>query len=307
MNFANIRLGADLGSRALPTFTNILHTLAPPISQHERLQIHITHDIVGYPALDPLIHQSFSRVMAQVEGGDLLVIQRGSESGQRRPSEVGYTGSTSSGWADGPWWQSGSVKRSLNAVQGLTEGTKLARASAEAYSQDFYSTRGGLEEAMKQATTVLSESNPTRTSDIFVCIQPISHTTPPELFAAGKDSKDQTESDKIVRDESEKPDQLVAFAIYLHDPIHSITFSALSQALPQKWIDWMDAESSSSVHDGSQFVPVLPDVSRLDRAVDRSVANNMLQDIQEIIAAGGVDPREWIAEWMEELLSLSVG
>lgn len=188
------------------------------------------------------------------------MIQRGSESAQRRPSEIGYSGSGGSGWADGPWWQSGQNKRTLNAVQGLTEGTKLARASAESYSHEFYSSRGGLEEAMKQATTVLSESNPTRTSDIFVCIQPIFHANPPELFASGKDSTNQSEGEKIVRDESQKPDELVAFAIYLHDPIHSIAFSALSQSLPQKWVDWMDAESTASVHDGTQFVPVLPEV-----------------------------------------------
>ncbi|KAL9055031.1 MAG: hypothetical protein Q9162_003796 [Coniocarpon cinnabarinum] len=288
-NYGLLRgLGADLGSKALPTFTNILHTLAPPISQHERLQIHITHDIVGYPTLDPLIYQSFARVMAQVEGGDLLVIQRGSESGQRRASEVGFSGSSTVGWADGPWWQAGSAKRSLNAVHGLVEGTKLARASTEGYSHEFYSAQDGLEAAMKQATTVLSESNPTRTSDVFVCIQPIAYTNQPELFAASKDSKEQTEGEGVVKDESQSADELVGFAIHLHDPIHSIAFSSLSQALPQKWIDWMDAEVTMSEQDGAQ-VPVLP------------------EEVQDVIARGGVDPREWIAEWMEELLSSSVG
>lgn len=259
-------------SRALPTFTNILHTLAPPISQHERLQIHITHDIVGYPSLDPLIHQSFSRVMAQVEGGDLLVIQRGSESAQRRPSEVGFTGSSSGGWADGPWWRSADTKRDLGAVQGLIEGTKLARVGAEAYANEFYSSRGGLEEAMKQATAIISETNPTRSSDIFVAIQPISHTASTDLFAASKESDEKTEGEKIVKDESQKPDQLLSFAIYLHDPVHTITYSTVSQPIPHKWADWMDAESTASVHDGTQFVPQLP------------------EEIQEIIASGGRCP-----------------
>lgn len=36
-------------------------------------------------------------------------------------------------------------------------------------------------------------------------------------------------------------------------------------------------------------------------------ANESCQDIQEIVANGGVDPREWVADWMEELLSLSIG
>ena len=233
------------------------------------MQIHITHDIVGYPSLDPLIYQSFSRVMAQVEGGDLLVIQRGSESGQRRPSEIGYSGSSTGGWADGPWWQSSDTKRDIRTVPGLVEGTKLARANAEGYSHEFYTSRGGLEEAMKQATAVISESNPVRTSDIFVAIQPISHTASSEFFAASKESGEKTEGEKIVKDESEQPDQLVSFAIYLHDPVHTITYSTISQSLPQKWADWMDAASNGSIHDGTQFVPQLPD------------------EIQEIISSGG--------------------
>ncbi|KAK4999799.1 hypothetical protein LTR66_001223, partial [Elasticomyces elasticus] len=88
-------IGTDLTSRALPTFTNFLSHIAPPISAHERLQIHTTHDLVSYPSLDPLIYSTFARVMSQVEGGDLLVIQRGSESTARRrrsSSELGYRG-----------------------------------------------------------------------------------------------------------------------------------------------------------------------------------------------------------------------
>ena len=31
------------------------------------------------------------------------------------------------------------------------------------------------------------------------------------------------------------------------------------------------------------------------------------QEIVEIIDAGGVDPREWVAEWVEEILTLGTG
>ena len=31
------------------------------------------------------------------------------------------------------------------------------------------------------------------------------------------------------------------------------------------------------------------------------------ESIQEIIESGGVDPREWVSEWIEEILSLSIG
>ena len=282
-------LGGELTSRALPTFTNLLHTLAPPISQHERLQIHITHDLVGYPSLDPMIYSTFSRVMSQVEGGDLLVIQRGSESTARRTSEAGYTGSSSNGWGDGPWWRSNDSQRNLGVVAGLVEGTKLVRVGAESYATDFYASRGGLEEAAKQATAGLSQDNPVRRSDIFLAIQAVGHTSPAEMFAPTcAEDKTKTE-DNIVVDTPASPDELVSFAVHLHDPMHSISFSSLSQALPQRWITWMDAASPASTHDGSSFVPQPP------------------EEILEIIEAGGVDPREWIAEWLEEALALAVG
>lgn len=78
-------------------------------------------------------------------------------------------------------------------------------------------------------------------------------------------------------------EESIVFAIYLYDPLHSLSFSALSQPFPQKWAAWLDASSASA-----------------DEAA-------LPESIQEIIAAGGVDPREWVAEWMEEILSLGVG
>ncbi|KAI4279526.1 MAG: hypothetical protein LQ337_000227 [Flavoplaca oasis] len=274
--------GGELRSRALPTFTNILHTIAPPISSHERLQIHITHDIVGYPSLDPLIYNTFSRVMAQVEGGDLMVIQRGNESSRRRGSDVGgFTGSSSSGWSDGPWWRQSTEARNLGAVKGLVEGTKLSRVSAESYATEFYAARGGLERAAQQATEVLSESNPVRSSDIFLSIQAIEHEASKELF--GESQKDKAETGVV--DPAEEPDALVVFAIYLHDPIHGITFHTTTQSLPQKWVDWLDASASAAEPSESQLPP----------------------EIAEIVESGGVDPREWVAEWIEETLSLGVG
>ncbi|KAK0812426.1 hypothetical protein LTR75_004965 [Friedmanniomyces endolithicus] len=47
-NMKNLQsFGTDLRSRALPTFTDLISHIAPPISAHERLQIHTTHDILN--------------------------------------------------------------------------------------------------------------------------------------------------------------------------------------------------------------------------------------------------------------------
>lgn len=272
-------MGGELSKQALPAFTNILHTLAPPIAQHERLQIHITHDLIGYPSLDPIVYQTFSGVMAQVEGGDLLVIQRGSELKQRGSLD-GYRGG-GGGWNDGPWWRH-AEKRDLSIVKGLTEGTKLTRVSAETYADDFFAARGGVEAAAKQATEVLSETNPVRSSDIFISIQAISFPAPTELFGTST-SKETKESDASEEKEDE---ELVVFAVYLYDPIHGISFKTVSQSFPAKWAEWLDAPANTEAAGEEQQLP---------------------QEILEIIESGGVDPREWVSEWMEETIGLSVG
>lgn len=276
----------------MPTFTSFIHTLAPPISSHERLQIHVTHDLSGYPVIDPLVYSVFSRVMTQVEGGDLLVIQRGQESAPKRGLDIpGYH--STPGWRDGPWWRTvdpGS-QRSINAIRGPIEATKLARASAESYAAEYFSSKGGIEEAAKQATEVLSESNPVRSSDIFLAVQAINQASSPDLFQAGPTTE--KAAPPGVVDVPNATEDEVSFALYLHDPVHGIAFHTISQTIPQKWIEWLDASA-----------PAPEDPNAEDAQVPRTVAP---ESIAEIIETGGVDPREWVAEWIEESLSLAMG
>jgi hypothetical protein len=270
-------LGGELRSIAIPTFQNILQTIAPPISSHERLQIHITHDLSGYPTLDPLIYAVFSRVMSQVEGGDLMVIQKGQEASPRRGSDVNNSSRSIGGWNDGPWWRAAD-KRSINAVKGVSEGSKLAKASAGSYASEYFVSRGGVEEAAKAATKTLSESNPTRNSDIFLAIQALTQMASDEAVPA----KDEDGQGGMKDVDDAKDREEVVFAIYLHDPIHGIDFRTLSQSVPSQWVEWLDASGAN----GGEELP---------------------ESIAEIIESGGVDPREWVAEWIEEALTLGVG
>ncbi|KAI1082073.1 maintenance of telomere capping protein 1 [Whalleya microplaca] len=297
-------LGDDLRHRALPTFTSILHTLAPPISSHERLLIHITHDIVGYPSLDPLIYGVFNRVMSQVEGGDLLVIQRGHENTARRTSDAAfYTGSSSSaGWRDGPWWRQIDSPRDLGTVKGLLEGTKLCRVNAESYAHDYFAPRGGIAEAQKRALEPVSEDNPVRTSDIFLAVQPITVDADPALFAGSRSStaEKEEEAGSAVASTADADTQ-VCFAVYVLDPVHDIMYSTVSQSIPVKWIQWLDAPT-----------PLTPASSDRDQGSSQTEHEyesgvNVPDEIRVIVEGGGVDPREWVAEWVEEALSLSVG
>ncbi|POR33186.1 Maintenance of telomere capping protein 1 [Tolypocladium paradoxum] len=277
--------GDELRSRALPTFTNILHTIAPPISSHERLLIHITHDLVGYPSLDPLVYGVFARVMSQVEGGDLLVVQRGHESSTRRSSDG------SAGWRDGPWWRQTDSPRELCLVKGMTEGTKLCRAGAESYATEYFAANGGVEQAKIRATEDLSESNPVRTSDLFLAVQAISIDADKSLFARTASAEKEKESSTVK--EQDEADEHVCFAVFVLDPVHEIEFATISQSVPAKWARWLDAATPLSPRSAEEsydaFESGLPD------------------EIRDILDDGGVDPREWVAEWIEETLSLSVG
>jgi hypothetical protein len=276
--------GDELRHRAMPTFTNILHTLAPPISSHERLLIHSTHDLVGYPSLDPLIHTVFARVMSQVEGGDLLVVQRGHESSSRRGSE-------GAGWRDGPWWRQIDSPRELGIVKGMTEGTKLCRAGAESYASEYFAAHDGLEQAKQRATESVSESNPVRTSDLFLAVQAISTDGDKTLFARTASAEKEKESATVQN--QEETDELICFAIFILDPVHEIEYSTVSQAIPAKWIRWLDAPTPLTPRSGDD---------------GEMIPSTMIpEDIKEILDSGGVDPREWVAEWIEEVLDLAVG
>ena len=222
--------------------------------------------------------------MSQVEGGDLLVVQRGQESGSKRGSDGG-------GWRDGPWWRHVDTPRELGLIQGLTEGTKLCRAGADAYAHDHFAAHGGLEEAKARATEDLSESNPVRTSDVFIAIQAIGVNSDKTLFARTTSAEKNQESSPV--NEPDDLEELVCFAIFLLDPVHGIEYSTISQSVPSKWIHWLDAPT-----------PLTPFSGDEGRA---ATEEGLPDDIKDIIDSGGVDPREWVAEWVEETLNLSVG
>jgi hypothetical protein len=238
--------------------------------------------------------------MAQVEGGDLLVIQRGHEATARRDSDAGYTGG-SGGWSDGPWWRQSNEHRDLGAVKGLIEGTKLVRVSAEAYANEYFSSHGGLELAAQRATEDLSESNPVRSSDIFFAVQAICYDAPEELFQGPHKEKEES----AVVEDPPKPDELISFAIYLHDPVHSITFHTLTQAAPLKWIKWLDAPSPLTP--ASPTSPSQQKSGFFGKESEDYQNPHFPEEIAEIIESGGVDPREWVAEWVEEILTLGTG
>ncbi len=52
--------------RGLATFTDILNVVAPPISEHEVIQVQLSHDMEGYEGVENLVYRALARVICDV-------------------------------------------------------------------------------------------------------------------------------------------------------------------------------------------------------------------------------------------------
>ncbi|ODQ71140.1 hypothetical protein LIPSTDRAFT_64883 [Lipomyces starkeyi NRRL Y-11557] len=158
----DILLVSGFSKTLASTLSSVLHTIAPPILRHEQLRIHIFHDIVGYPSIDTIVYSVFDRVMQQVEGGELIIVQKGRESRRRDSDKKG-------------------VQRDMGLFQGgLEAGEKLARANVEQIK-----VKG------KEPETE-SEESPVRKSDIYLSIQACAFSADTK----SSDAKGDSESDE---------------------------------------------------------------------------------------------------------------
>ena len=103
-----------------------MNVVAPPISEHEVIEVWLSHDMRGYDGVESLVYQALAKVihislsfqvylvqcfqvLEQVEGGD-LVVNKGDES---RPKDA----------------SKGHPQRDLGVVDGFDAAFKLAKVS----------------------------------------------------------------------------------------------------------------------------------------------------------------------------------
>lgn len=248
------------------TISSVLDSIAPPISRHEQLQIHVFHDMVGYSSVDNIIYSVFERVMQQVEGGGYLTmtVQKGKEKKQ------------------GPA-NSSTEYRELNIFKGpLNHAQKLAAASVDEFirSEKKVSTKPiegsehtneeGLTSSVDEDGRVSYSKGKTdaepivRLSNIYLSIQASSTEVPND---SNKSKEDSEQSPLFISSSSSRTFQ---FVIYLKDPDHEIELYTVSQSFPLQWAEWLDSA------DGELDITT-------------------------------IDPREWVIDWVEEGLGLSVG
>ncbi|KAF5382897.1 hypothetical protein D9757_006291 [Collybiopsis confluens] len=201
------KLGQDFKRVGLSTLTDILNVVAPPISEHEVIQIWLSHDMRGYDGIENLVYRSMSRVLEQVEGGDLIV-NRGEEA---RPKEDA----------------AGVAARDLNAVEGYDAAVKLAQAN--------------LDELIKIKNVILKEKtekssslqSPTSYSYVYLRVQPyLTFYSVPSVSALGV-------SEGSAPAEQSKQQHL-QFLLYLSDPDHNLIHSTITQAAPGAWLGLWD-------------------------------------------------------------------
>lgn len=199
------------------TLSSVLETIAPPISLHEQLKIHVFHDMVGYPSIDDIVYSVFDRVMQQVEGGgDLtMIVQKGKER-HRRGSDSNQ-------------------QRELGIFKGSLEaGRKLAFANIEESAKQAAKDASADEEEIGKDGDSHKNGPMYRISNIFLSIQP----------ASIMDTDNSGSEVPISGDIAPTDSSSFFFIIYLYDPHNDIKFSSVSQAFPYQWAQWLDGEEA---------------------------------------------------------------
>jgi len=140
------KIAQDLKATSLTTLTGIMNVVAPPIAEHEVIEVTLSHDMEGYDGVESLVYRALARILEQVEGGD-LVVNMGKES--RPKDEQGA--------------------RNLNEVEGLEAALKLSEAEIDEQLKRHAAS------SPKRKSSV---SQPTTYSTVVLRIQPYTSTVP---------------------------------------------------------------------------------------------------------------------------------
>ncbi|CAO3678472.1 unnamed protein product [Rhizopus microsporus] len=140
-----------LGTGLKNLTTTILETVAPPISEHELVEVWLSHDMEGYSGLDALVYRAFARVMEHTESGQVVVRNPG--------GEVDTSTQT----------------RNLNICDSLIDGTKLAKANVDNLIKQHYKPA----DQDKEVYTPESGAVPVIHCPVFMAIQPVKLSMPP--------------------------------------------------------------------------------------------------------------------------------
>ncbi|KAI8995360.1 maintenance of telomere capping protein 1, partial [Trametes punicea] len=199
------KLGQDFKRVGLSTLTDILNVVAPPISEHEVIKVWLSHDMRGYEGVESIVYRALSRILEQVEGGD-LVVNRGDES---RPKDA----------ADS--------KRDMNAVDSYEAALKLAQANLEEMMK---------RNAKPEQTRSSSTQNPITYSYVYLRVQPFTTTYAlPEIHAG-------TDAAPVAKSSQSSLHFLICLSDPYHNMTQSTVTQAIPTRWLELWdeYDWVE-------------------------------------------------------------------
>ncbi|KAL7009173.1 hypothetical protein EMMF5_001371 [Cystobasidiomycetes sp. EMM_F5] len=222
------KLRRDIAETGMKAFREVIDAVAPPIAEHEVIEVNLSHDMKGYEGVETLVYRALSKIMEQVEGGELVVNRGQSDDAATNEDDDGE-------------------ERNLNTISGLHEGYKLAEANLEALIKQHYKKPDELLDAeaggdkpkpshgrsrSQSALTV-----PVTRCPVYMRIQAVMAPLPFALPAVAEKS-DSTEDEAVApAASSDDMDKQLYFILILRDPTNSLIHRTLTQAIPGSWLD----------------------------------------------------------------------
>ncbi|KAL9554833.1 hypothetical protein MBANPS3_002634 [Mucor bainieri] len=196
-NLVNKENIEKLGTGLKNLTTTLLETVAPPISEHELVEVWLAYDMVGYTGLEALVYRAFARVMEHTESGQVVVRNPNSDDTANKDDMD-------------------PAHRDLNMCDSAIDGTKLAKANIDHLIKQHFVP----DEKNKQGETYNPQSGavPVIHCPVFMAIQPVKMTMAPI-------------------DEEDTEQHQLGFIILMVDPTHHLKFKTYSQSLPLSWLD----------------------------------------------------------------------
>lgn len=200
-------IGKELKSTTLKSLTDLLNAVAPPIAEHEVIQVSLSHSMKGYDGVETLVYRGLSKIMDQIEGGTLMV--------SRAKSDDPGTASVEDDRGNEE------EERNLNLIEGIEAGWKLSQETLDKLISSTYKPSQD-----KQPGSPSSLTLPVTNCPVYLRLQPVLSPLP-SLPSLSSSSSGDTSS----------PAKQLYFLLLLIDPTHSLTHHTVSQPLPASWLD----------------------------------------------------------------------
>ncbi|GAA5967834.1 hypothetical protein JCM3765_001895 [Sporobolomyces pararoseus] len=202
-------LGKELKSTTLKSLTDLLNAVAPPIAEHEVIQVNLSHSMKGYDGVETLVYRGLSKIMDQIEGGTLMVNRATSEEKEeeKKTTEPGEE----------------EEERNLNLVEGIAAGWKMSQDTLDKLISSTYKPPSESQQPGSPSSLTLPVTN----CPVYLRLQPVlaplpSLPSPPSTSASNS---------------SPASSKQLYFLLLLIDPTHSLTHHTISQPLPSSWLD----------------------------------------------------------------------